>query len=119
MNELRGEGVPEDRGGGSGIWSRTEQSPLGKVGAVHWRLRNGKFTELSIEAAGFPRIILSGWIPLEYGKVNLFEAYVAEFFKLGTSSLLVSLLTTTAAKARQEGEETAKFNMRMVLGLGE
>lgn len=116
--ELRGEGVPERRGGGSGIWSRDQKCPLGTVRILHWRLSDGPYTEIylsGIESWAFPRIYLQGHV--ECKTRDLFDMYVAEFFKLGTPQLLVSLLDSVSRLARKDGEQKAQMRMRVALGL--
>lgn len=113
--ELRGEDVPEQRGGGSGIWSREEKCPLGTVRVLHWRLSDGPYTEISIGSWEFPRIYLRGHI--ECKTTDLFAMYVAEFFKLGTPQMLVSILDTVSRRARDEGTKKAQRDMRVALGL--
>lgn len=116
-NELRGEGVPESRGSGSGIWSRTGECPFGEVRVIHWALCEGLYTELSLGfGLGFPRIYLQGHV--ECKTVDLFDLYVAEFYKLGTPQMLVSILSSVSRQARKDGERAAQVRIRSALGLG-
>ena len=108
--------MPENRGGGSGIWSREEKCPLGKVRALHWALSDGDYTELSLGRYAFPRVYLRGHV--ECKNTDLFGLYIAELFKLGSPELFVSILDAVSKQAREEGETAARLYMRVALGFG-
>lgn len=124
MRELLGEGVPEVRGGGSGVWRRTEECPLGEVKALHWALSDGNYTELSLRGRGsawtFPSIYLLGHVGhVERETANLFDLYVTHLFKLGSPKLFISILKAISDQARKDGEEAAQARIRKAIGLSE
>lgn len=107
-------------GGGSGVHSREQQTPLGEVRLVHWTLSAGKCTELSIFAhgvyaiAGFPEIRLDGHVE---AAEDVLKLYLEWLVRLGGAGVVADIALQAHRLGREEGAEVARLRVRQALGL--
>lgn len=102
-------------GGGSGIFSKDFETPIGSMSVVYWKLAKGECTEIRPNEFGvdWPRVYLVGHqMPEDPARV-----YLDKLIELGGIACLAAVIRSSRERSFADGITEARTQMRAALGL--